>query len=421
MFKVLLVDDEPLVLIGLQGMLDWNELGWEVTGTARNGKEALKSIQELRPDLVLCDIKMPVMGGLALVKKCQELDLGLPIFIMLTSYEEFDYVKQSINLGVLEYLVKLDLTPPSLENALRRAENRIQRERALRAPGSASLSPANGLSQYRERFFLRLYGGMFDKQEEFRRLCEDFGLRFDAPNYIVAIGLLKNHTLETQKLATLSAGITNMAADTLPKYMPCTVTGMDLRHFSVLFPLSNLDGLEEQLTVVLEKAGEVLQNYFGTPIWWAVGKPVSDILEVCESHRTAFSILSLLSERNTIAFCKPQSQDYHIQQVVQVQEYIRQNLSERLSLNDVAAVFNFNSNYLSQLFAQWGESGFVEFVTATRVNAAKDLMAGTDLKIYEISEKVGFESPFYFSKVFKKVEGVTPRAYMQRMRGTSAP
>lgn len=61
-----------------------------------------------------------------------------------------------------------------------------------------------------------------------------------------------------------------------------------------------------------------------------------------------------------------------------------------------------------------GESGFVEFVTATRVNAAKDLMASTDLKVYEISERVGFESAFYFSKVFKKVEGVSPREFVQQ-------
>ena len=64
MLKILLVDDEPLVLIGLQGMLDWNKLGWEIVGTARNGKEALELVKEQCPDLVLCDIKMPVMGGL---------------------------------------------------------------------------------------------------------------------------------------------------------------------------------------------------------------------------------------------------------------------------------------------------------------------------------------------------------------------
>lgn len=166
----------------------------------------------------------------------------------------------------------------------------------------------------------------------------------------------------------------------------------------------------------MEKTGEVLWNYFSVPVQWAVGSPVQDIMEVCESRRAAFSNLSLLSVESPIVFCRPQGQDYHTQQVFEVQEYISQNLNQRLSLNDVAAVFNFTPKYLSQLFAQWGESGFLEFVTAARVNAAKDLMATTDLKIYEISERVGFESAFYFSKVFKKVEGIPPKAYMKRVR-----
>ena len=52
----------------------------------------------------------------------------------------------------------------------------------------------------------------------------------------------------------------------------------------------------------------------------------------------------------------------------------------------------------------------------SRITAAKELMASTDLKVYEISDKVGFDSAFYFSKVFKKLEGVSPREYMQRMK-----
>ena len=62
MTGVLLVDDEPLVLIGMQGMLDWAALGYEVVGTARNGAEALRAVQEKQPDIVVSDIRMPVMG-----------------------------------------------------------------------------------------------------------------------------------------------------------------------------------------------------------------------------------------------------------------------------------------------------------------------------------------------------------------------
>lgn len=421
MLKALLVDDEPLVLIGLQGMLDWNALGWEVVGTARNGSVALEAIREKKPDLVMCDIRMPVMDGLELARRCREEDPALPLFIMLTSYEEFDYVKQSLRLGALEYMVKLELTPESLQAALQRAAGRVARERALQKP-PVGQAGADGLAQYRERFFLQLYGGQFDDEAVFGRVCEELGLRFDAPAYVVALGAVQNRALDTEQLATLSAGITKLAADTLPKFLPCTVTGMDLRHFSVLFPLKeglpaeNLpEYLEKTLGGALKKAGEILYEYFGSSVWWSVGQPVENILEVKKSQRTAFAGLSLLSEETPAVFGRTQAMGYHAQQVVQIQEYINQNLDKRLSLNDVASVFGISPNYLSQLFAQWGESGFVEFVTAARVNAAKELMASTSLKIYEISEKLGFESAFYFSKVFKKVEGVTPRAYMQRL------
>ena len=114
MTRVLLVDDEPLVLIGMQGMLNWAALGYEVVGTARNGAEALRAVQEKQPDIVVSDIRMPVMDGFALAEACHKDGSALPAFIMLTSYEEFDYVKRSMRLGVVDYLVKIDLTADSL-------------------------------------------------------------------------------------------------------------------------------------------------------------------------------------------------------------------------------------------------------------------------------------------------------------------
>ena len=69
MIRVLLVDDEPLVLIGMQSMLDWNALGYELVGTARNGAEALERIGEQQPDVVVSDIRMPVLDGLQLADR----------------------------------------------------------------------------------------------------------------------------------------------------------------------------------------------------------------------------------------------------------------------------------------------------------------------------------------------------------------
>ena len=119
MVKLLIVDDEPLVQIGIRSMLNWEKLGIEVAGTAANGKQAYDFILENQPEIVITDIKMPVMDGMELIEKCQSLE-QTPLFILLTSYEEFHLVKQSISYQVLEYLVKLELTEEVLTTPYKR-------------------------------------------------------------------------------------------------------------------------------------------------------------------------------------------------------------------------------------------------------------------------------------------------------------
>ena len=68
MYKLLIVDDEPLVQVGIKSMLNWAELNTEIIGTAVNGQAALKTIEEQSPDIVITDVKMPVMSGLELIR-----------------------------------------------------------------------------------------------------------------------------------------------------------------------------------------------------------------------------------------------------------------------------------------------------------------------------------------------------------------
>ncbi len=419
MIRVLLVDDEPLVLIGMQSMINWAEQGFELVGTARNGSEALEKIDDLKPDIVVSDIRMPVMDGLTMVARCREKDNALPAFIMLTSCEEFSYVHRSMNLGAVDYLLKLELSEENLLAALERARNAVKKEKALRQPSSETVT---GLERYRDRFFIHMYSGAFDSDVQIRSAAEELGIKLDSPWYAVAIASIRNRKEDIEHQITLSAGVTRMAADVLPKYMPCFVTVVDPRHFSVLFPLETPDDMQQCLMPVLEKANSILYKYFSATLWWGIGPAVNRLDKIPHSKREALSVLPVLSSSEPIGFtgsgAKP-TLDHRARIVADIQKYIRNNLDKRLSLNDVAAVFNFSPGYLSQLFTQNGESSFVEFVTETRIAAAKDLMASTDLKIYEISHKLGFESAFYFSKVFKKLEGVSPRAYMQKLRGIS--
>ena len=282
MTRVLLADDEPLVLIGMQSMLDWNALGYELVGTARNGGEALEKIDELQPDIVVSDIRMPVLDGLQLAARVHEQYGPLPVFIMLTSYEEFDYVRRSMGLGAVDYLIKMDLTADGLREALERARTAIKKEKALRAPAP----PAPGsLESYRERFFIQLYSGAFPNDEVIRTYCRELGLKPDAAAYTAVIANIRNRDLTPEQQVALSAGVTRMAADILPKYLRCQVTGMDLRHFNVLLLLDSRTGWEETLAPILQKVNDILYKYFSTTLWWAVGAPTSVLHHIPKSQK----------------------------------------------------------------------------------------------------------------------------------------
>ena len=105
MYKLLIVDDEPLVQVGIKSMLNWSELNIEVCGTAMNGQAALKIIETQSPDIVITDIKMPVMDGLELAKICRErYGNKWPVFIMLTSYEDFQIYLVAIYDTIFTYI-----------------------------------------------------------------------------------------------------------------------------------------------------------------------------------------------------------------------------------------------------------------------------------------------------------------------------
>lgn len=105
MYKVLIVDDEYEIRKGISNYFPWAETGFEVIGEAENGREALKIIQKNHVDVVLCDIKMPVMTGIQLAQILYEQHGNIKI-IFLSAYKDFDYAKKALIFGVKDYIVK---------------------------------------------------------------------------------------------------------------------------------------------------------------------------------------------------------------------------------------------------------------------------------------------------------------------------
>lgn len=110
MYTVYLADDEQLIREGLAETIPWDSLGMNLIGTAEDGRQALKEIRELKPDVVLTDIRMPYLDGLDLIGKIRE-DHPSCRVVIITGHGEFTYAQSAIQLGVSDFVLKpIDVT-----------------------------------------------------------------------------------------------------------------------------------------------------------------------------------------------------------------------------------------------------------------------------------------------------------------------
>lgn len=121
MNKVLIVDDEYLVRLGIRSTFHWALHGFEIVGEASNGRDAIKLFEKTDPDILLTDIRMPVMDGIELIEDLKARKPGLYV-VILTNYDDFSYAQRAIRLGAAQYILKSDLREETLLEALCKCE-----------------------------------------------------------------------------------------------------------------------------------------------------------------------------------------------------------------------------------------------------------------------------------------------------------
>ena len=122
--RVMIVDDEYIMRQGIKYMINWEEYGFQVVGEASNGKEALDFMEKLKPNVVFCDIAMPVMDGLDFVRIVHRKYPDVQILI-LSAYDKFEYVRQALLNGAVDYVLKPTLNPEELLKILSKIADKI--------------------------------------------------------------------------------------------------------------------------------------------------------------------------------------------------------------------------------------------------------------------------------------------------------
>lgn len=128
MYRVLIVEDEDIIRKGIAYTMDWVSMGCTIIGEASNGREGVEKIEELKPDIVLADIMMPVMDGIEMIRKAQETSDFKAI--IMTSYADFEYAKKAIDLGVSAYLMK-PVDGDELKKSVEKLAQEIEKDNQL--------------------------------------------------------------------------------------------------------------------------------------------------------------------------------------------------------------------------------------------------------------------------------------------------
>lgn len=148
MYKIMIVDDEMLVRIGIMSLINWQELGFEIVAEASNGQSAYEKYVALKPDLVITDIKMPKQDGLWLAKKIKEYNPNTEV-ILLTCYDDFSFAKEAIKLKVSDYILKAEMEEEELKKIIMEKKKKLDE-----SIGQAADSQNNKLIQRKQQEYL---------------------------------------------------------------------------------------------------------------------------------------------------------------------------------------------------------------------------------------------------------------------------
>ncbi|WP_171686406.1 response regulator transcription factor [Paenibacillus planticolens] len=537
MFRVMIVDDEPLVRLAMGAIIPWQDLGCEVVAEAADGHEAWERIsihQDI--DLMIVDMSMPIMDANTLLSKLQEANLtNSPLSIVLSAYSDFNFVRKAFLLGAVDYIMKADLDPKHIVPVIEKALNQLKE----RTDSSLTLQKMNHDADMKQRevWFRGLlcdkdyiYSLNLTQDDSFQKWVAQYAnyqhviitllpdrrspegsktAQPDPEHHDHLVKIIKQgmeivklpyefvqtqedeyslmlcvesstsylnlrgrvmelldslrNTIKNFLNVSLSIGVSESCADWKAwhlrynqakglasmrfsegpgrVYYPETVSVTERQQnipwdYSVMmFHMEKGDNQWQQqlsagLTHLSEMPNVTLES--SLPIYeeliWNIGALLHtkgmNWTHVIETRRRPYEIVEQFNFREDLhewieklvfrladLLHPDKFREENPQRLVErVKRYVEKNYCNAITLGQVSEWAQVTESHLSKQFVKETGEHFIEYVTKLRINEATRLIE-TDMKMYEIGVRVGYENPEHFSRVFKKYRGMSPQKY----------
>jgi two-component system, response regulator YesN len=405
-YSVLVVDDEPFVRLSLVSLHPFDAEGFDFTAEAANGADAL-AVLSARPeiDIVLLDLSMPVMDGLEVLRRLRaEPPPRALAVIVLSAHDDYHLVRDAFKLGAIDYLLKSELDADILRTALAKAASGL----APSGERTAAILQRRQLEFLKAQVLRDLLAAA--ASPELEETFAGLGITLVPPFAVCCFWVEDLEAVSRRENGGGLARFSEMAMRSLRQALAAAGRGevvpVGPGEAVVLFSLSPgvEAALEASARVFCEDAAVYLARYLSVKITFTVGP-------TCTAVRDAHD--SLIAAR---AARKVESRI-----VVLAKRAIHERFADpEFSLEAASERAGVSKNHLSFEFSRETGETFIEYVARVRIDEAKRLLATTSLLVYEVGERVGYPSVEHFSRVFKKVAGVSPVKFRAGFRPLGA-
>ncbi|MDM5196667.1 response regulator [Fictibacillus enclensis] len=355
--RIIVIDDELFVRKGIITGVDWDKYDIEIAGEAADGVSGLSLIKKEQPHIVVTDIRMPRMNGMDMIKECKVLYPSIKILV-LSVLEDYGTLRKAIQLGVDDYIHKLT-HPDDLINVLLKMKENLPKE------------PAGNYYKKDKKSIMAIEG--LESQPTF--ISGDIWKRYQN---------------------ALEGNDEQSAMDLFHKIFP-----------EELHQAKELSAVKSEVCQWASQCIQFVKEWGGNPHLFQ--NAYEEILQK-ESYPSlkewCMGLHSVLWEMLQELKGGPKRAE-----IEKAKEYIHLHYMDHIKIPDIAKNIGLSETYFSFLFTKETGKTFITYLQEKRVEEAKQLLRKRMLPWVQVGEKVGFENPKYFAKVFKKHIGMTPVQY----------
>ncbi|SDK02965.1 response regulator [Sediminibacillus albus] len=470
--KVLIAEDELLERKAMRKFLEDNFTDLTVVGEAVNGRRAIEMAEELQPNVILMDIKMPGINGLEAIESIHEKNPGIK-FILVSAYDSFAYAKQAMKMGVKEYILKPSKKEETIRAVLRvKKEVKEEQARTERTRNSSLIAKELFLTKlmkneigndtkelqqtlfplFRSAFFLaasdeRLSGKAID--EWISQITDDKWIyRLEEGQLIIAVisesvkdkaavlKLARRLQMQLGDDAYVGAGYPAERLEDLPNCYHQALQAV--KHLEQMgnskfgFPpveFSRNSILEDILLEVVSGSDTIAQHFLAE--MWQNKHAKTELLQELffrlkqelqkrdiQPPETAMPDMDSYQDWAEYIKLASLNVQHHFQsqdKIERAKKFIHDHYHEPISLEDVSFRSELSPNYFSNLFKESTGETFIDYLTHIRLLKAKEFLQSNKYSLKEICFMVGYKDPNYFSRVFKKYFSLSPKQYQKKI------